>query len=110
MSSSDESTPPGPNPQNIPARVLNPVWAAAAAGGHSSGRGRGAGARPRGGRGATGSNASDVGGDPPVLGPISLVELEHRHRVTGDGAESSTHKQAPPPPPARAPPGRRRRG
>lgn len=92
VASSDESSPPEPAPQNIPAAALNPVWATAASGGHHAGgaaRARGAGARNRPGARGGGSNGSDVGDDPQALGPISLVELEHRHRLTADGAESS---------------------
>ena len=85
---SDESNPPAPAPQNIAAAALNPVWQIAAAGGHAAAGPRARGGGRRGGRGGTGSE--NGGGDEgPVLGPISLVELEHRHRVTADGAESS---------------------
>lgn len=86
VASSTESEPPDPAPQNIPAAALNPVWQAAAAGGHATGKGMGGAARGRGGRV---SNGSEAGDEPQALGPISLVELEHRHRVTADGAESS---------------------
>jgi hypothetical protein len=88
VASSDESAPPDPAPQNIAAAALNPVWAQAAAGGYNHGTGRGRGGRA-GGRGAAGSNGSDHGDEAHALGPISLVELEHRHRLTADGAESS---------------------
>ena len=91
VASSDESTPPPPNPQNIPAAALNP-WQAAAAGGHAAntGKGRGGAARVRAGRSGR-SNASDAGDEVAFLGPISLMELEHRHRLTADGAESSLY-------------------
>lgn len=86
VASTDESEPPQPVPQNLPAASLNPLWQAAAAGGYSGkGRGRGGGGRGRGG--SSGSDAGD--GEPAAMGPISLAELEQRHRQTADGAESS---------------------
>jgi hypothetical protein len=98
MASVASSEPPDPAPLNIPAVALNPVWASAAAGGHSHNVGRAArignSNNSRAARGATatragGSNNSDTVDDSQVLGPISLLELEHRHRVHADGAESS---------------------
>lgn len=103
MASEASSEPPEPAPLNIPAVALNPVWASAAAGGHSHNVGRTAARsgnsnnNSRTARGNTairaggggGSNNSDTVDDSQVLGPISLLELEHRHRVHADGAESS---------------------
>ena len=86
VASTEESEPPQPVPQNLPAASLNPLWQAAAAGGYS-GKGRGRGGS---GRGRGGSNGSDAGdAEPAAMGPISLAELEQRHRQTADGAESS---------------------
>ena len=72
MSDSEESLPPAVAPR------VHPVFEQ----GHGRGRGRGRG------RGPPSAAGSDVALGCRLM-PISMIELEIRHRASGDGAESA---------------------
>jgi len=83
--STNESAPPNTNACRVSAEMLNPVWAASKRS-HASKR-----RRPSLGDSDTKERdtpAEDEDGS-LTLGPISMTELEHAHRTTADGAESS---------------------
>lgn len=106
MSDSEESSVPpdaaGAGQHASAADALHPLWASAAGRGKGKG-GRGPAAGRAGGRGGRGgragsTNGSDAGdgpggapapGGPSRFFPISVADLEQRHRAVADGAESS---------------------
>ena len=103
--SDEESAPPSAAGagDHTAAATLHPLWASASGRG-GKGRGKGSGNASRGGKGkgrmTSPSPAGSEAGDMPCTGPpvsagatrffpISVMDLEMRHRATADGAESS---------------------
>ena len=102
MSDSESEAPSaaGAGQHTSAAAALHPLWANASGRG-TGGKGKGKGSKGKGvGRGVGGSTAGSDAGDAPAgmplpnapqsrFFPISVADLEQRHRAVADGAESS---------------------